>query len=145
MFPHPKEISLSHSGLDREFAQKIVELLHRHGVPVWHGPSSIRGSQQWHDEIGDALERCDWFVILLSPNAMKSKWVKRELVFALDEDRYEKCIVPVVIHACNYRKLFWSFRSYQLVDFTEDFEKGCRALLRIWGIGYQAINPDAAN
>jgi hypothetical protein len=31
----------------------------------------------------------------------------------------------------------------QLVDFTQDFEKGCRALLRIWGIGYQAINPDA--
>jgi len=27
--------------------------------------------------------------------------------------------------------------------FHEDFEKGCRALLRIWGIGYQAINPDA--
>jgi hypothetical protein len=143
MFPHPKEIFLSHSGLDREFAQKIVKLLRRHGVPVWHGPSSIRGSQLWHDEIGDALERCDWFVILLSPNAMKSKWVTRELVFALDEDRYEKCIVPVVIHACNYRKLFWSFRSYQLVDFTKDFEKGCRALLRIWGIGYQAINPDA--
>jgi hypothetical protein len=143
MFPHPKEVFLTHSGLDREFAIKIVELLRRHGVPVWHGPSSIRGSQQWHDEIGDALERCDWFVILLSPDAMRSKWVKRELVFALDEDRYETCFIPVVISAGNYRKFSWAFRSYQLVGFTEDFEKGCRALLRIWGIGYQAINPDA--
>ena len=143
MFPHPKEVFLSHSGLDREFAEKIVELLRHHGVPVWYAPGSIRGSQQWYDEIGDALERCDWFVILLSPNSMRSKWVKRELVFALDEDRYEKCIIPVVIQAGNYRRFTWALSSYQLVDFTEDFEKGCRALLRIWGIGYQALNPDA--
>ena len=65
MFPHPKEVFLSHSSLDWEFAEKIVELLRRHGVPVWYGPSSIRGAQQWIDEVGDALERCDWFVILI--------------------------------------------------------------------------------
>lgn len=143
MFPHPKEVFLSNSSLDWEIANKIADLLRRHGVPVWHGPSSIRGGQRWHDEIGDALERCDWFVILLSPNSMKSKWVRRELFFVLDEDRYDKCIVPVVIHAGIQRRFSWTFRSYQLVDFTQDFEKGCRALLRIWGIGYQAINPDA--
>lgn len=142
MFPHPKEIFLSHSSVDRKFANKIAEILRRHGIPVWHGPSSIRGGQQWHDEIGNALERCDWFVILLSPNSMKSAWVKRELVFALDETRYNKNIVPVLIRVCKYQKLSWTFASYQLVDFTEDFEKGCRALLRIWGIGYQALDPD---
>jgi hypothetical protein len=143
MFPHPKEVFLSHSGLDREFANKIVEVLRQHGIPVWHTPSSIRGAQYWHDEIGDALERCDWFVILLSPNSLESIWVRRELMFALYEKRYDKHIVPVIIHAGKYHKLSWTFPLYQLVDFTEDFEKGCRALLRIWGIGYQAINPDA--
>jgi len=64
-------------------------------------------------------------------------------MFALYEKRYDKHIVPVIIHAGKYHKLSWTFPLYQLVDFTEDFEKGCRALLRIWGIGYQAINPDA--
>ena len=141
MFPHPKEVFLSYSSLDWEIAEKIVDLLRRHGVPVWHGPSSIRGAQQWQDEIGDALERCDWFVILLSPDSIRSKWVSRELHFALREDQYDYCIVPAVIRAGNYRKFAWALSSYQLVDFTEDFEKGCRALLRIWGIGYQAIQP----
>src|SRR5262245_45345777 len=143
MFPHPNEVFLSHSSLDHEFANKIVDVLRRHGVPVWHGPSSIRGSQYWHDEIGEALERCDWFVILLSPNSLKSMWVRRELLFALAEERYDKTLVPVLVHAGNYQKLSWTFRSHQLVDFTEDFKKGCRALLRIWGIGYQALDPDA--
>jgi hypothetical protein len=143
MFPHPKEVFLCHSSLDWEIANKIAELLRRHGVPYGHGPSSIRGAQQWHDEVGDALERCDWFVILLSPDSIKSKWVKRELIFALDEEHYEKCIIPAVIRVGNYRRFGWSCRSYQFVDFTEDFEKGCRALLRIWGIGYQATGTDA--
>jgi hypothetical protein len=141
MFPHPKEVFLCHSGFDWEFANEIAELLRRHGVPVWHGPTNIRGGQHWQDGVGDALERCDWFVILLSPDSLKSVWVKRELMFALEEDRYNKTIVPVVIRACNHRQLSWTLSSRQLVDFTDDFEKGCRAFLHIWGIGYQSIDP----
>lgn len=141
MFPHPKEVFLCYSSFDWEFASKIAELLRRHGVPVWHGPTNIRGGQYWHDEVGDALERCDWFVILLSPHSIKSVWVRRELMFALEEDRYNKTIVPIVIHVCNHRQLSWTLSSRQLVDFTEDFEAGCRALLRIWGIGYRPIYP----
>lgn len=141
MFPHPKEVFLSYSSVDREFANRIAELLRRHYVPVWHSPTSIAGGQHWHDEIGDALERCDWFVILLSPDSVKSVWVKRELVFALEEKRYNKRIVPVVFRACNYRQLSWTLSSRQLVDFIEDFDSGYRALLRIWGIGFRPIDP----
>jgi hypothetical protein len=64
-------------------------------------------------------------------------------MFALSQERLNNRIVPIVICALNEDELSWSLFASQLVDFTEDFEKGCRALLRIWGIGYQAINPDA--
>jgi hypothetical protein len=39
-------------------------------------------AQQWHDEIGAALRRCDWFVLVLSPHTVESIWVKRELLFS---------------------------------------------------------------
>lgn len=143
MFPHPKEVFLCHSGLDSRFATKIAEILKRHGVPVWYSHTEILGGRQWHDEIGHALRRCDWFVILLSPDSINSFWVKLELMFALRQKRLEERIIPAVFRPCDYEQLSWTFDSYQLVDFTEDFEKGCRALLRVWGIGYQAINPDA--
>lgn len=141
MFPHPKEVFLCHSSSDGDFANEIAELLRRHNVPVWYGPTNIRGGQHWHDEVGEALERCDWFVILLSPHSIESIWVRRELMFALNENRYDKRIVPVVIRACNHRKLSWTLSLRQLVDFTGDLEAGCRALLRIWGIGYQHSDP----
>lgn len=64
-------------------------------------------------------------------------------MFALCQKYYVGKIVPVLLQPCDYEQLSWTLHASQLVDFTEDFEKGCRALLRIWRIGYQALDPDA--
>ncbi|MDE0040336.1 MAG: hypothetical protein OXU77_22650 [Gammaproteobacteria bacterium] len=42
-------------------------MLREHGVPVWYSDTNIRGAQQWHDEIGAALRRCDWLIVVLTP------------------------------------------------------------------------------
>ncbi len=77
----PKEVFLSHSSLDKTFATSIAEVIRRHGVPVWYSHTNIVGAQQWHDEIGAALQRCDWFTLILSQNSVESVWVKRELLY----------------------------------------------------------------
>ena len=74
MIPH--EAFLSHSSLDQDFVTYLAEVLRRHGVPVWYGQTNILGAQQWHDEIGAALKRCDWFLLVLSANSVASMWVK---------------------------------------------------------------------
>ena len=79
----PNEVFLSHSNRDRPFVRKLVDVLRRRGIPVWYSETNIQGAQQWHDEIGAALRRCDWFVLVLSPHAVESKWVKRELLYSL--------------------------------------------------------------
>ncbi len=56
----PNEVFLSHSNLDQQFVTPLVETLRQHGIPVWHSRTNIVGAQQWHDEIGAALKRCDW-------------------------------------------------------------------------------------
>jgi len=85
----PQEIFLSHSDHDRQFAQDLVAVLRCHGLPVWYSRTNIRGAQQWHDEIGAALHRCDWFVLVLSPidkerdllrRALKDAWGLRDNV-----------------------------------------------------------------
>ena len=143
MSPHPSEVFLSHSSMDRSVANGVADLLRRHTIPVWYSSTEILGAQQWHDEIGRALKRCDWFVVLLSPNSIVSPWVKRELMFALKEQRYADKIIPVLIKPCDPDQLSWTLSSLQVVNLTDDFENGCRELLRIWGIGYRPISPDA--
>jgi hypothetical protein len=63
----PQEIFLSHSSLDNQFASDLAAVIRRHGIPVWYSRTNILGAQQWQDEIGAALQRCDWFVVILSP------------------------------------------------------------------------------
>jgi hypothetical protein len=134
----PKEVFLSHSDKDRKFATDVVEVLRGHGIPVWYSRTNIVGAQQWHDEIGDALNRCDWFVIILSPDGVDSMWVKRELLFALQQPRFINKIIPLLCQPCNYMKLSWTLSQFQMIDFTHSLEDGCRELLRVWGIGFKS-------
>lgn len=131
----PNEVFLSHASQDVRLAQQVADVLRKHGVPTFFSATKIRGSQQWHDEIGSALARCDWFLLLLSPHAVKSKWVKRELMYALINDQYECRIVPVLLKSCRHEKLSWTLSAYQFIDLSADFEEGCRDLLRTWGLG----------
>jgi len=133
----PKEIFLSHSNLNRKFANSLVNVLQSHGLPVWYSHHYIEGAQQWHDEIGSALKRCDWFIIILSPASVKSLWVKRELLFALQQPHYVDRIVPLLYKLCDYEKLSWTLSLFQFVDFTKSHETGFRKLLNIWGIKYK--------
>lgn len=70
----PREVFLSHAHQDSALARKIQRALRRDRIKFWFAPHRIVGSQRWHDEIGKALRRCDWFLLLLSPNAVRSKW-----------------------------------------------------------------------
>lgn len=134
----PNEVFLSHSSLDREFAANLAVVLRDHGVPVWYSPTNILGAQQWHDEIGAALRRSDWFLLILSPNSVESMWVERELQFALQQTRLADKIVPLLHRPCDHERLSWVLSIFQFVDFQQAFDEGCRDLLRIWGLGYRS-------
>jgi hypothetical protein len=133
----PHEVFLSHSSRDRQFATDLADVMRRHGIPVWYSQTNILGAQQWQDEIGAALQRCDWFVLVLSPNSAESRWVKRELSYALQQNRFENRIVPIVYQASNFEQLSWTVSLFQMIDFTSVLDHGYRDLLRIWGLGYQ--------
>lgn len=133
----PNEVFLSHSSRDQTFATDVADVLRRHGVPVWYSRTNILGAQQWHDEIGAALRRCDWFLLVLSPHSVDSMWVKRELIFSLQQERFENKIVPLLYRPCEFDRLSWVLPSLQMIiDFQDRFEEGCRNLLRLWGLGY---------
>ena len=77
-------------------------------------------------------------MVLLTPHAAKSMWVKRELCYALIERRYEKRIIPLLFKNCDIRALSWTLPQYQIIDFTADYWQACDALLRVWKKRLQA-------
>jgi hypothetical protein len=113
----PAEAFLSHSDRNRAFATKIATTLQARGIEVFYSRRHLRGAQEWHDEIGAALARCDWFLLVLSPEAVRSEWVKRELLYALQHAQYRGRIAPLVHRACDVERLSWTLSGLQSIDF----------------------------
>ncbi len=63
-------------------------------------------------------------------------WVKRELSYALQQNRFENRIVPIVYQPSNFEQLSWTLSLFQMINFTGLLDDGYRDLLRIWGLGY---------
>ena len=133
----PKQVFLSHSAKDKQFVTSLAAVFRRHRIPYWYSKSSLEGAQQWHDEIGKALKKCNWFILVLSPNSVKSEWVKHELMFALSSKRYKGRIVPLLLKPCQFAKLSWTLSDFQRIDFTKKKADGYRELFRIWGMPYK--------
>lgn len=130
--PAPRKLFLSHATADRSFVNKLARFLKEQAIPFWYSKRHLVGAQQWHDEIGNALKTCDWFLIVLSPAAMRSVWVKRELMYALNEDRYKERIVPLLLKPCDIQALSWTLPNLQRVDFSKGtFDQHCRNLVKV--------------
>ena len=134
----PHEVFLSNSNEDREFVDTVASKLRLHGIPVWYSRTNIIGGQLWHDEIGAALRRCDWFAVVLSPRSVDSMWVTREVVKAPEPRHLKNRIIPILYEPCDFERLSWTLSLFQMVDFTGQFADGLTALLRIWGVDYNA-------
>ena len=134
----PHELFLSHAGADRRFTTRLGAVLIDHGVPTWYSETDVN-AEQWHDEIGRALKRCDWFAVVLTPAGTKSPWVKDELLYAMRDARYRGHIIPLLVKTCDPDALSWTLLNRQFIDFRRrPFDDACRELLRRWGIGYRA-------
>ena len=143
----PREVFLSHASQDRALAERIGETLRVHGVTTFQGPEHILGAQQWQDEILLALQRCDWFVVLLSPDAVQSMWVRREVAYALNRREFENRIVPLLGRSCDLGPLGW-LTLIQMIDFQADFSEGSpdncyasEAFATHLGLGVAARSP----
>jgi sulfatase modifying factor 1 len=120
-------VFISHSSKDTDFIERnIIPALKANGIDVWYSRESIKTADQWERSINSALESSDWFVVAISPNSVKSKWVRRETGWAF---RYrEDKIIPVLIGQCNPDDLYTGLPDLQHVDCIGDPKKGADEL-----------------
>ncbi|MFQ5968077.1 MAG: toll/interleukin-1 receptor domain-containing protein, partial [Acidimicrobiia bacterium] len=95
-------MSYSH-GADDLLAPRLQTGLQRFAKPWWkrralkifRDEASLSANPHLWSSITEALDRSDWFVLLLSPEAASSPWVNREVEYWLAHKEATR-IVPVV-------------------------------------------------
>src|SRR5579875_2712846 len=124
-------IFVSHSHEDDAFCRTLVAALRGASTDVWYDEHNL-GSGQLLDVIQRELASRPIFIIILSPDALRSTWVKNEAKWAfnlLQRDSMRN-ILPVTARAIQ----FTDFPDWL---FLEDFK-------RIEAANYQPFPPDVA-
>jgi len=76
---------ISYAHADQEWIQKITKLLERNGIRFWFD-NGIHSGDDWNMVIASRLEEASVCLLLLSPNAANSIYVKNELNFAISHN-----------------------------------------------------------
>lgn len=123
----PRQVFLSHAHQDADFARRLAADLREEGRPVWLAPDSIRPGEKWVEAIERGLAESGVFLLVLSPEATASRWVRTEAAAAIDlEHEGAVRVIPLDVAAAA-PPLLW--RQYQYVSFRDSYEAGLDALL----------------
>lgn len=90
-------VFLSYSHTDAPLAAQVSRGLKAAGLNVWSPDGDLLPGDNWAAEVARALEESEAMVVLLTPDAMHSPWVKREMEYALGAQNYRDRLVPVVV------------------------------------------------
>jgi len=127
-----KQVFISHAEEDTELAHRLADDLGRHGISIWIMPESIQPGDDWVEAINRGLSASSHVVVLLTPSAITSQWVRIEMSAAIDLERKEKIqILPLDVQPCQAPPLW---RTYQAIPFSpRHYEAGLLRLLERLG------------
>ncbi len=134
------KVFISHCTTNRSSVEeRVVAPLSRNGIDMWFAEKDIQTSEEWERSIVRALEECDWFLVVMTPAAAESRWVRSEVHWAFNERPSR--IVPALANDCRLTDFHLMMNQIQHIDFRVDVEQATAQLLKIWkGSFIQQLN-----
>ncbi len=95
---------ISYSKRDIEFARRLRSALQDRGFAVWMDEAKLVPSERWWPTIEQNILSASGFIVIMSPNSRRSRWVEREILVAERED-VDKPIFPVLLAGDGWSRL----------------------------------------
>lgn len=120
------EVFISYAHTDDEFVQKLAKDLIKANISIWQDRLTLEGGDIWADEIERGILQSKLFLVVLSPEAVPSDWVKKEYTYALSKGRK---VVPIMYKECD---IPFALTNIQFIDFSrKDYVDAFSELTRI--------------
>jgi hypothetical protein len=120
------QVFISHADEDSYAAAVIAERLRQAGIAVWHSEEILPG-ENWARKVGEALDASNAMVVLVSPHAVNSPWVQREIAYAVGSSQYAGRLIPVIIEPTA--DVPWVLRRMSAIDDAHDFEQASKDII----------------
>jgi TIR domain len=127
------KVFISHAHTDEPLVKKVAAVLEDAGLEVWDDTREIMPGDNWADKVAQALQESDAMVILLTPDALRSRWVRRDIEYALGEQSYRKRVIPVLVgdpQEFPREEVPWILRHLRMIKLAEHTreEEGIRQI-----------------
>ncbi len=126
--PPNTRVFLCHSSVDKDFARTLAEDLKENAIQVWFDEYEIKVGHSITQRINEALKENDFLAIILTPDAVCSEWVQRELSYGMVRELETKRVVilPILLKLCDILPLI---KDKRYADFSKNYDKGIGELL----------------
>lgn len=113
-------IFISHNKADITFATDLYRGLTAHGADVWYDHENL-GLERIRPTIDAKLRSSKVFIVILTPNSLKSEWVSEETDWAYSLYRLDKTriILPVVAEDIELFSLWLILHEFQRVEASD--------------------------
>jgi hypothetical protein len=120
------KVFISYSGPDEKWADLLRTALSKYDVEAWDPASQIAPGENWGLKYGKALENADAVVVLLSPDSVKSDWVRHEIQYALSSPQFRDRLIPVVVRPTE--EIPWILRKLKVIRATKEPDETARRI-----------------
>ena len=123
------KVFLCHSSADKPFVRELADSLAQQTLSVWIDEKEILVGDPIREKIEDGLRDSDYLAIVLSPDAVNSAWVQKELDSKLIEEIESKrvTVLPILHRDCAIPPFL---KGKHYADFRSDKDAGLRELIR---------------
>jgi TIR domain len=122
----PHHVFLSYSRKDSDMMIRVRRDLGIAGLDVWKSENLTHGTAAWHKAAEKAIKQSRCMVVILSPDAKESEWVKRQLAHARD---YNKRIFPILADGDGVDTIPNEMIDMAFFDLRSDYTAGLEALI----------------
>jgi hypothetical protein len=117
---------LSYSRRDINVMHRLQADLQKAGLSVWTDEGIEPGTPLWKDAIEQAIEQSDCLVVILSPDAKQSIWVKRELDYAA---LHKIRIFPLLAEGEEAQSIPFGLVGSQYLDIRRNYKTSLQKLI----------------
>lgn len=113
-----KHVFISYSRRDEKITRALSGYLKSKNIPIWVDTDRLEpGTNLWEKEIEQAIVNAEIVIVILSPDAKESKWVRSEIHYA---ESYQKKIVPVLIRGDITSSIPLGLMITQFIDLRKE-------------------------
>jgi hypothetical protein len=134
------QIFLSHVESDRDWARELSQQLSAAGLRVVDPFNDAFPGDNWFLKIGKALDESEAMIVLISPEAVKSSWLRSEIQYALGSEKFQNRLIPVEVEPTE--DFPWVLRHMQWVG-GSPAEAGQRIVKILEDVGHHKVHADA--